>query len=252
MAANDAKRDQNHVTTLLAVTNDSAKEVRKLLVNPDNDKLLVEATVSGSVTTGGLTDAQLRATAVPVSLTSTTITGTVAVTQSTSPWVVSLASTTITGSVAVTGTFFQATQPVSLSSLPALVAGTAQIGSTIPDLAASGLGRTRVQFASVNQTSDATVYTVTSAKDLYVKWMEISVMNTSAAAMGRLTIKDGGSTGTIIKEINLPTAVAGQIAPHAEATIIVPDDAIVFGTDIFADVQQGTLTYSVAGGGYEQ
>lgn len=38
--------------------------------------------VSGSVTTGGLTDAQLRATPVPVSLTSTTITGTVAATQS--------------------------------------------------------------------------------------------------------------------------------------------------------------------------
>ncbi len=36
-----------------------------------------------------------------------------AVTQSTSPWVVSLISTTITGSVAVTGTFWQATQPVS-------------------------------------------------------------------------------------------------------------------------------------------
>jgi hypothetical protein len=38
----------------------------------------------------------------PVSLASTTITGTVAVTQSTSPWVVSLASTTITGTVAAT------------------------------------------------------------------------------------------------------------------------------------------------------
>jgi hypothetical protein len=40
---------------------------------------------------------------VPVTLASTTITGTVAVTQSTSPWVVSLASTTITGTVAVDG-----------------------------------------------------------------------------------------------------------------------------------------------------
>jgi hypothetical protein len=65
-----------------------------------------------------------------VTLASTTITGSVAVTgtffqatqpisgtitanQGTSPWIVSLTSTTITGSVAVTGTFFQATQPVS-------------------------------------------------------------------------------------------------------------------------------------------
>lgn len=40
---------------------------------------------------------------VPVTLASTTITGTVAVTQSTSPWVVSLASTTITGTVTTAG-----------------------------------------------------------------------------------------------------------------------------------------------------
>lgn len=46
--------------------------------------------------------------------------------QTTQP--VSLTSTTITGSVAVTGTFFQATQPVSLTTLPALVAGSAIIG----------------------------------------------------------------------------------------------------------------------------
>jgi hypothetical protein len=42
------------------------------------------------------------------------------VNQGTSPWVISgavtLASTTVTGSVAVTGTFFQATQPVSIAS----------------------------------------------------------------------------------------------------------------------------------------
>lgn len=45
--------------------------------------------VSGTVTTGGLTDTQLRASPVPVS---------------------------VPGSVAVTGTFFQATQPVSIAS----------------------------------------------------------------------------------------------------------------------------------------
>jgi hypothetical protein len=79
---------------------------------------------------------------VPVTLASTTITGTVAVTQSTSPWVIvgavsaaqsgtwnvglnagsnvighvitdSGSTTVVTGSVAVTGTFFQAVQPVS-------------------------------------------------------------------------------------------------------------------------------------------
>lgn len=58
---------------------------------------------------GGLTDAQLRAAAVPVSLASVP---THAVTQS-GAW-----SVGITGSVAVTGTFWQATQPVSAASLP--------------------------------------------------------------------------------------------------------------------------------------
>jgi hypothetical protein len=52
--------------------------------------------------TGGSLNVDVTNT-VPVTLASTTITGTVAVTQSTSPWVVSLASTTITGTVAVDG-----------------------------------------------------------------------------------------------------------------------------------------------------
>ncbi|MDQ3039149.1 MAG: hypothetical protein M3R16_05035 [Pseudomonadota bacterium] len=85
---------------------------------------------------GPLTDAQLRATAVPVSLASTTVTGSVAVTgtfwQATQPVSgpltdtqlratavpVTMTSTTVTGSVAVTGTFWQATQPISAASLP--------------------------------------------------------------------------------------------------------------------------------------
>lgn len=54
---------------------------------------------------------------------------TLAVTQSGS-W-----SVGITGSVAVTGTFFQATQPVSLTVLPPLVAGSAVIGHVIVDAA---------------------------------------------------------------------------------------------------------------------
>jgi hypothetical protein len=43
----------------------------------------------------------------------------------------------INGTVAVSGTFFQATQPVSLTTLPALVAGTAQIGSVTASISNS-------------------------------------------------------------------------------------------------------------------
>jgi hypothetical protein len=70
--------------------------------------------VAGAAITLGQTT---MASSLPVTIASNQsaipVSGTVAVTQSTTPWVVSLASTTITGSVAVTGTFFQATQPVS-------------------------------------------------------------------------------------------------------------------------------------------
>lgn len=73
-------------------------------IQDGGNSITVDGTVSisGSVAvTGPLTDTQLRATPVPVSVTSTTITGTVAVTQSTSPWVVSGTVTSNAG----TGTF---------------------------------------------------------------------------------------------------------------------------------------------------
>lgn len=101
--------------------------------------------VSGSVTTGGLTDTQLRATAVPVSLASVpshavtdgggslTVDGTVAVSGSvavTGSFYQATQPVSIASmpSTPVTGTFWQATQPVSLTSLPALAAGTNNIG----------------------------------------------------------------------------------------------------------------------------
>lgn len=62
-----------------------------------------------------------------VSLASTTITGTVAVTQSTSPWVVSLTSTTITGSVSVT----QGTSPWIVQDNADVTAGTTSAPSKI-------------------------------------------------------------------------------------------------------------------------
>lgn len=64
-----------------------------------------------TVTTGGLTDTQLRASPVPVSLASVP---THAVTQS-GTWNVATL-TSITNPVAVTGTFWQATQPVSIAA----------------------------------------------------------------------------------------------------------------------------------------
>jgi len=70
---------------------------------------------------------------VPVTLASTTITGTVAVTQSTSPWVVSLASTTITGTVTVLGNLTNnnaAPAANNVGVLPAVAAAAAPTWTT--------------------------------------------------------------------------------------------------------------------------
>ncbi len=72
--------------------------------NGDYVPLLTDATGKLHVTVGNATLAVTQSTSPwVVSLASTTITGTVAVTQSTSPWVVSLTSTTITSQVPGTG-----------------------------------------------------------------------------------------------------------------------------------------------------
>ena len=55
----------------------------------------------------------------------------------------------ISGTVPVSGTFFQATQPVSLATLPTLAAGTAQIGSVTASLAISSTAITSGSFASL-------------------------------------------------------------------------------------------------------
>lgn len=122
---------------------------------------------------------------------------------------------------------------------------------TIPDLASEGVGRTQVEFSAVNQTADATAYTVNTGKDLVLKVLQISVLNTSTVTQGRLTVKDGGSGGTVKHEFNLPTAVAGTQAPHMHLPISIPEEGWSFGTDVFLDVQGGSLSFSVSGIGYE-
>lgn len=81
----------------------------------DAELRLTPVPISGTVTaTGPLTDTQLRNTPVPVS--GTVSVNTHAVTQS-GTWNIGTL-TSITNPIAVTGTFFQATQPVSIASMP--------------------------------------------------------------------------------------------------------------------------------------
>ncbi|NDD55468.1 hypothetical protein EBZ39_16660, partial [bacterium] len=123
--------------------------------------------ISGTVTantgfTQPLTDTQLRASAVPVSLTSVPTHGVTlaslpasTVTVSNFPNTQSISGTVtanISGTVPVSGTFWQSTQPVSLtsttvtvSSLPSIPAGTAQIGSVTANIS----GTVPVSISSV-------------------------------------------------------------------------------------------------------
>jgi hypothetical protein len=114
---------------------------------------------------------------VPVTLASTTITGTVAVTQSTSPWVVSLASTTITGTVAenliqVAGVTLGATAVTNFGTAPAaavvpgvnasIFAGTTGITATGTSLNVNVTNTVPVTLASTTITGTVAVTQSTS------------------------------------------------------------------------------------------
>jgi len=145
---------------------------------------LTSTTITGSVAvTGPLTDAQLRATPVPVSLTSTTITGSVAVTGPltdaqlrASAVPVSLASTTITGSVAVTGPLTDAqlrATPVPTKELRATVNTRSSVAGAAVD--------TVILTSNVNRLG-ATVYNDSSAV-LYL------ALGTAAASTSDYTVQ---------------------------------------------------------------
>jgi hypothetical protein len=192
--------------------------------------------VSGTVTASGpLTDAQLRASAVPVSGTfwqsTQPVSGTVAVSnfpstqavtgtfwQSTQPVSGPLTDAQLrAAAVPVSGTFWQATQPVSgpltdgqlrasavpvsVSTLPALTTGSATIGNVGINVAAassnspvgsvsigSSLGKTNVLKTGTLATSAVTAdqviltYTVTAGKTFYLEYFDVACRLTTFAA----------------------------------------------------------------------
>lgn len=155
--------------------------------------------VSGTVTaTGPLTDTQLRATAVPVSLTSTTVTGSVAVTGP------------------LTDTLLRASAvPVSLASLPAL-ASMAAASSTPTGVVSLGntLGKANVMktgsLASSAATADQVIltYMVTSGKTFYMEFLEfagrLTTFATTATLLGTISLES--PAGTKLYTTDLVTA----------------------------------------------
>ena len=108
----------------------------------DGSAVTQPVSIASTINTTGLTDTQLRATAVPVSLASTTVTNTVATT---------LASTTITGSVAVTG----ALTDTQIRATPLPVSGTVAANATLT-------AETTKVIGTVNIAAAQTLSTVTT------------------------------------------------------------------------------------------
>lgn len=173
-------------------------------------------TVDGSVTVSGtvtantglsqpLTDAQLRAAAVPVSIASVpshpvTNAGTFAVQVTSAP------------TTAVTGTFWQATQPVQLTTLPALPTGSNTIGTvnigTVPTISVNTHAVT--QSGTWNIGSITTLPTVTIATNSSVN---VQLMGGAVTAMGAGT----SQTGTQ-RVIEASSSTATQTNPSLSTT----------------------------------
>lgn len=162
--------------------------------------------------------------------------------QATQP--VSIASMPTT---AVTGTFWQATQPVSLASLPALVAGTANVGRVTP---AMQVGRTLVCITytatnaaiadtlltvTINRggtTSTGTTVAVTAGKTLRITGAVLTLRTTTAATpWGLLSVRMNASGAAVLASpVILPVGVAGTAAVIGNTGFANPcmDDGLEF------------------------
>ena len=162
--------------------------------------------VSGTVTVSnptaqGLTDTQLRATAVPVSVASVpshpvTNVGTFAVQVTSVP------------TTPVTGTFWQATQPVSIASLPALSAGTNAIGSITNT--SFGISGTLPAFAATPTFNIGTAPNLTITNTAFTANAGTN-LNTSA-----LALESGGNLAGI--NTKLPASLGAKV-PSASLSV---------------------------------
>jgi len=181
----------------------------------------------------------------------------------------------ISGTVPVSGTFYQATQPVSLASLPSLVAGTAQIGS----VTASISGTVPVSISSVTIGNSITISSLPSlvAGTAQIGSVTASISGTVTAMAGtnfRTAVYDGiydylfndnfpvniisqlpagtNRIGSVTASIS-GTVTVGQIQgyQHATAATYGPNsaDVTIVGDDIDAGKAGALVVIPAARGG---
>jgi hypothetical protein len=237
-------------------------------LGPTSLNALESITVTmGQVTvTGGLTDVQLRASAVTVggtvtvgnSLTISSLPALAAgtaqigsVTASISGTVpISISSVTIgnsitigscvthgvtiaNSSVTVNGTFFQGTQPVSLITLPALVAGTAQIGSVTASI--SGTVPVSGTFFQATQPASLASLPALAAGTNQIGSVTASISGTVPISISSVTVGNSVTIGSLPAISGTVTANAfgldqGDGTSNAKIPIISFDTAIEAGS----------------------
>jgi hypothetical protein len=106
----------------------------------------------------------------------------------------------ISGTVPVSGTFFQATQPVSLASLPALAAGTAQIGSVTASISNTVVTFYPLQGTTVTNSNFTSTTASTTLVSAVAGREVLTVFNEGA---GNLHISAGASCTTTAYQVRL-------------------------------------------------
>jgi hypothetical protein len=169
-------------------------------LGPTSLNALESITVTmGQVTvTGGLTDTQLRASAVTIGGTVTVGNSlTISSLPSLSAGTAQIGSVTasISGTVPVSGTFFQGTQPVSLTTLPALVAGTAQIGSVTASI--SGTVPVSGTFFQATQPASLVSLPALAAGTNQIGSVTASISGTVPISISSVTVGNSVTIGSL-------------------------------------------------------
>ena len=218
--------------------------------------------VSGTVTTGGLTDAQLRAAVVPVSLASTTITGTVASTQS-GTWNIG-SITTLPALAAGANVIGSVTQSGTWTATPIAITKATQgaTGYTTQDLKDAGRSSRTITLdsfavAAVTETlntmsystdngtaTTGTSYTVTAAKRFRMQAIALSLHSitgntTAVAVVVRIRINNGGAA-TVTSPMQFIGVIPGVATGNMGSTTV--NVAIPDGYEIVAGAGIGVTT----------
>lgn len=108
--------------------------------------------------------------------------------------------------------------------------------------------RKQIQMAYAAQSASLSpAYTVSPGRVLYIKSLNISLLNTNTGANGRLDILDNG---TLLHTVEISAATnQGNAFLVSNAAFQVP---LIFSTNVQATITGGTITYGLSFVGYER